>query len=1822
MIQVVVVRDPFNLGEREVFEAEPATISELVPDDLRREHGVSALLNGVPVPFDEWENTTCDEGTIGFVLLPGDLITIGKIILYVVTAYAIGRIVAKSFAPNLRPPEKLGDSSSPIYNFDGVSNTRTEGIPLPLIFGKIRYGGNVVNEYLRSFGVPEVSYVHQQLSFGEGPVYSIDGKLVNTLVGSEGTGYQPPSSATRINDNSADNYSNVQVAVRLGQNEQEFVPGFEAVRTSYYAAFTLTSPITTDEDNGTFATGFSQTLWATTANDSYFNTNGKSIDITGSAVDSAIARLFFPRGLFRQDTSSGAIEPSFIGYAIRYRELDSAGNPITTGGHLGDGYVRLRPPTLVAREATDAFYLEAPIPFYDPQTYNPRDVGKCLDGSGIVTFNKTITTGTVNFWFKSSDTEPYREIHSTDNVLAATGPNMFRYIRWRLTQIEGDIRYEERWVSYNQSAASSGFFPWDQELYLGPRYPIAENSWTMVTVVKDYDDNRTRVYINDTLYLSRSYPTGTGGNNPKYPRSIRYTGGDPRFGFSHDLMQFDAFQVSFNHWSSSKVTEVYNQGFGRSEALYGDYYTSFNVNGDNAIYGDWAASGSGSTIGVVDGWIDDPTTGADPINKRSRYRVEVARTNVDSTASNTADDVEFNELQAVTENELTYPNSPILAIKVRANDQLENTLPTTTTLVEGLLVPVWDGESVVSPNIVTEYSANPAWICLGILTDKRWGLGATYELRDCINTQLYNWARYCDEVVYGGSVQRTFENALLQYEDIYFDNSYAPDGTNRGLLQVRMLPASLGETVPLDWEPGAYLRLHGFPIIGGGTDINQGTVGSSTAGGYEIQDVFYTPETADTSGTIPAHWTFQCFWDRLDEADPWTSGTYLSASAPGGASDLNGSTVEIGEKRHEFNGVFDREQSAWDAILEVATVGRAIPIREGTKVRFKYQHARTPVGVLTPATIVKNTFRISYTDQTQRANALDISIADKQQDYQLAPVTVLDPTITNVTSLDDIRKESRNYIGITSRGQAQRQALFELNINRLLKRTGQFTLGAEGLPFEPGDLVRLSHDLLPRGTGGRVLRASYADAGYMLEMLSDNNAFGGAAWTSSGVSVTANTASNPFGTATESDRLDDSNSSHNYIEQTGSITALKTDWVSLGIWIKPGTAAKSLVALVLPGGTASYLVTWSTGTAEVYGAATMPEKRRAVHVQQFGSTGWYRVTVSGYHLESDGAAAPIARIFPASDTSGSSGAATGNIEVWGAHLSYGRYAAAGDGPARVRTVTIDRDLVLESGTNKLYIRDYRDGLGDGTVDATLCPAGNYVAGDLIVTSADMATATQEDGSWIVCKSGDELVVEIVGTSINQDLTRSCEWIEYNEAIFDDVPSAESDDPLLRFQGNTNDSPPLLNNGYNESSLPEPTSIQSVQDVWVRRGPGQFVPTLYVSMEHARETIPYLARTELHWRSVDRADGAWQYAGSVSNTERQATVTLPQGTTAKDIQICAVPINNKGLRRPIGEGGVYYLRLRGLTAPPETPTSVAAAIAENQAIYGYTVTGDDLLSVECRRGGGWILGQQVFREEARQRDGARRVGPTFDWAGSSTATPTLRFAAMNTMGHYGVPATLAFNPTVDGDTLPFDGTAPDQAWESYDLNGWEKAVPTPGSALIGPEFEENAAGELVYTAASTSLAWETAYTSQRDQGAILTLEQWRQPRRHFVEAWVEAYAENEETWQDATWAYGDILYDRWTWEGPRSTVPEEPANPELEIQLRVNRDGTSSGWGDWRDYTPSIYSFVDVQFRLRVRRHHANQNVRILKFHTRITPPRMSLEDQTPMREFILHEMFQ
>jgi len=172
-------------------------------------------------------------------------------------------------------------------------------------------------------------------------------------------------------------------------------------------------------------------------------------------------------------------------------------------------------------------------------------------------------------------------------------------------------------------------------------------------------------------------------------------------------------------------------------------------------------------------------------------------------------------------------------------------------------------------------------------------------------------------------------------------------------------------------------------------------------------------------------------------------------------------------KRCLLNIVFDGSMSAWDAINVVCASARASLIKSGKKIRVKVEKAESPVQLFTMGNIVKGSLKIKYTSIKDRANFLEVQFLNESNDYEQDIVSIEDPA--SFAAGEDFRKETVALYGITRPAQAYREAIFNLNVNRYLKRIIEFEAGIDAIACEPGDVINFQHDLPQWGYGGRVV---------------------------------------------------------------------------------------------------------------------------------------------------------------------------------------------------------------------------------------------------------------------------------------------------------------------------------------------------------------------------------------------------------------------------------------------------------------------------------------------------------------------------------------------------------------------------------------------------------------------------------------------------------------------------------------------------------------------------------------------------------------------------------
>lgn len=270
VVRTVIVYNPLDVSERAVADLEwtpTKTLAEYL-DGLPEEVEWYISINGAVEPVrGEWHLRTLREGD-SLVVIPVPegggsgggktvLRMVAMIVLAVVSAVvapyataAMGVTTAAGFSAAtvsgvtalvggmitavggmlisaLVPPPEQDDGGnyddSPTFGFDGAKNTAEQGIPVPVLYGKHRAAGNVVQQFTEN-GVDangkQFQYLYMQTVLSEGPVESIFD--------------------IQVNDQPVANYTSVEVRHRTGEPNQDVDGWFSQNVALYNVSATLT----------------------------------------------------------------------------------------------------------------------------------------------------------------------------------------------------------------------------------------------------------------------------------------------------------------------------------------------------------------------------------------------------------------------------------------------------------------------------------------------------------------------------------------------------------------------------------------------------------------------------------------------------------------------------------------------------------------------------------------------------------------------------------------------------------------------------------------------------------------------------------------------------------------------------------------------------------------------------------------------------------------------------------------------------------------------------------------------------------------------------------------------------------------------------------------------------------------------------------------------------------------------------------------------------------------------------------------------------------------------------------------------------------------------------------------------------------------------------------------------------------------------------------------------------------------------------------------------------------------------------------------------
>ena len=439
--------------------------------------------------------------------------------------------------------------------------------------------------------------------------------------------------------------------------------------------------------------------------------------------------------------------------------------------------------------------------------------------------------------------------------------------------------------------------------------------------------------------------------------------------------------------------------------------------------------------------------------------------------SNENNEATVSSIVALTDQTYTYPGTAVASVSIQADDQVNNQQPGVTFLVEGKLVKTWDGtlDPDGKPVYATEWTRNPAWIAADLLTSKVYGLGNDVPGSDADESidwpSFLEWARFCDEGTADAfgevNIFGLAHNAANDYIELY--------------VGLRTTAGAAAETIPESWRPydfstsqsQSFVSITG--VTAGGLSEDWITANDSATGLNEASNqlgILSFEQFNNPSGFhgYEDYTRILVFWNR-DEYP--IAGTFALYADDLGLSTL--ATVSGYEPRCRFDGVFDqKDQSGWEAVLQIFQAGRAMPVKAGRKVYAVVDKPRPVVAVFNQGNVVTDSLEITYRGPFATPNSLEGDILDELSNYQRRTILVDHPSIQDATQFDSFRKERVELRGVTRVSQAIRDCTYRLNRYYLVRRSVTFEVGPDAVNLLPGDRFRLAHDVPQYGFSGRL----------------------------------------------------------------------------------------------------------------------------------------------------------------------------------------------------------------------------------------------------------------------------------------------------------------------------------------------------------------------------------------------------------------------------------------------------------------------------------------------------------------------------------------------------------------------------------------------------------------------------------------------------------------------------------------------------------------------------------------------------------------------------------
>jgi predicted phage tail protein len=170
---------------------------------------------------------------------------------------------------------------------------------------------------------------------------------------------------------------------------------------------------------------------------------------------------------------------------------------------------------------------------------------------------------------------------------------------------------------------------------------------------------------------------------------------------------------------------------------------------------------------------------------------------------------------------------------------------------------------------------------------------------------------------------------------------------------------------------------------------------------------------------------------------------------------------------------FDTGTNMRKALDTVSLLGRGVVIQRGSRftcIVDKPEDLPVQRFLFTAGNIIRDSFQIDWLPYEGRANAIEVTYYDAEQNYSRQSVLLTSHDFE--TTDRPAEPTALNLVGCTSRPMAIRHGTAQLKRNRYLTMMPSWTAAVDSLGCMPGDVVEVAHDRPQWGISGRAVSAA------------------------------------------------------------------------------------------------------------------------------------------------------------------------------------------------------------------------------------------------------------------------------------------------------------------------------------------------------------------------------------------------------------------------------------------------------------------------------------------------------------------------------------------------------------------------------------------------------------------------------------------------------------------------------------------------------------------------------------------------------------------------------